>query len=155
MTVPPPSTGILGPLGPGAQRTAHATDGVKSGLAVFTTFKYYDVAKFHTNTNHYFITSIGTVSKKWFDAQPPEIQRAILEETRAVHAELLDWTKNFYQTAVNTWKEKTKEGWIELTADQRTAFQKQLEGVDGKVAQEVPALREWLDFVCARARAPR
>jgi hypothetical protein len=31
-------------------------------------------------------------------------------------------TKNFYQVGVNTWKEKTRDGWIDLTAEQRAAF---------------------------------
>jgi TRAP-type C4-dicarboxylate transport system substrate-binding protein len=111
------------------------------------------VAKFHTATNHYFITSIGTISKKWFDGLPADIQRAVLEEGQAVQAELLDWTKNFYQRMETVWKEKAKEGWIELTAEQQSVFRKRLEGVDAKVAQEVPGLREWLDLLRARGRA--
>ena len=150
------ATGVPMPLGevlPALQQGA--VDGVQSALTVFTTFKYYDVAKFHTNTNHYFITSIGTVSKKWFDGLPPDVRQAVLEEGRAVHAELLDWTKNFYQTAVNVWKEKAKDGWVDLTAEQRAVFRQRLDGVDARVAQEVPGIKEWLDTLRASARAPR
>jgi TRAP-type C4-dicarboxylate transport system substrate-binding protein len=150
------ATGVpmtLGEVLPALQQGA--LDGVQSALTVFTTFKYYDVARFHTNTDHYFITSIGTVSKKWLEGLPADIQKVVLEEGRAVHAELLDWTKNFYQTGVKTWKEKTRDGWVELTADQRAAFRARLEGVDAAVAEKVPGIKEWLDLLRAKAKATR
>ncbi len=150
------ATGVPMPLGevlPALQQGA--LDGVESALPVFTIFKYYDVAKFHTATNHYFITSMGTISKKWFDGLPAEIQRAVVEEARAMNAELLDWTKNFYQTMERAWKEKAKDGWIELTPEQQSVFRKRLEGVDAKVAEQVTGIKEWLDLLRARARALR
>jgi TRAP-type C4-dicarboxylate transport system substrate-binding protein len=147
------ATGVPMPLGevlPALQQGA--LDGVESSLTVFTTFKYYDVAKWHTNTNHYTITSIATVSKKWYDGLPADLQRAVVEEGRAVHAELLDWTKNFYNQGVTVWKEKTKDGWIELTAEQRAAFRKPMEGVDEKVAGQVAGVKEWLDLLRAKSK---
>ncbi len=147
------ATGVPMPLGevlPALQQGA--VDGVQSALTVFTTFKYYDVAKYHTNTNHYIITSIGYVSKKWYDGLPPDFQKAVVEEGRADHIALLDWTKNFYNEAVQVWKEKTKDGWIELTAEQRAAFRQRMEGVDEKVAQQVPGLKEWLDLLRAKSK---
>ena len=147
------ATGVPMPLGevlPALQQGA--LDGVESALTVFTTFKYYDVAKWHTNTNHYLITSLGFVSKKWYDGLSPELQRVVVEEGRAVHAELLDWTKNFYNEGVKTWKEKTKDGWIELTAEQRAAFHQRLQGVDEKVAAQIPGVKEWLDLLRAKSK---
>ena len=150
------ATGVpmtLGEVLPALQQGA--IDGVQSALTVFTTFKYYDVAKYHTNTDHYFITSMGTVSKKWLEGLPADVQKAVLEEGRAVHAELLDWTKNFYQTGVKTWKDKTGDGWVELTPDQRSAFRAKMGGVDAAVAEKVPGIKEWLDLLRARAKALR
>ena len=49
-------------------------------------------------------------------------------------------TKNFYQAGVNTWKEKTRDGWIDLTAEQRAAFHAKLEGGDVAVS-DVPGLK--------------
>ncbi len=132
-----------------------AVDGVEASITVFTTFKYFDVAKFHTNTNHYFITSMGTVSKKWFDGLPPDIQKIVVEEGRAIHGELLAWAKDFYRGAVDVWKEKTKDGWIELTSEQRAVFRARLEGVDARIAQDVPGIKEWLDLLRAKAKALR
>lgn len=140
----------LGEVLPALQQGA--VDGVQSALTVFTTFKYYDVAKWHTNTDHYIITSIMTVSKKWYDGLPPDIQKAVVEEGTAVHPELLPWTKNFYDEAAKVWKEKTKDGWIELTAEQRAAFHKRMEGVDEKVAAQVAGVKEWLDLLRAKSK---
>ena len=58
------------PMPPGEAMAAlqqGAIDAMDSGLPVFTAFKFYDIVKYHSNTNHNFITSISVVSKKWFD----------------------------------------------------------------------------------------
>jgi TRAP-type transport system periplasmic protein len=150
------ATGVpmtLGEVLPALQQGA--LDGVSSSLTIFTTFKYYDVAKYYANSDHYFITSIATVSKKWLDGLPPDVQKIVLEEGRAVQAELLDWGKNFYQAGVKTWKEKTGTGWIELTPEQRSAFRAKMEGVDVTVAEKVAGIKEWLDLLRAKAKASR
>lgn len=148
------ATGVPMPLGevlPALQ--TGAVDGVQSALTVFTTFKYYDVAKWHTNTNHYTITSIGIVSKRWYDGLPAGFQKIVDEEARALHAELLPWTKAFYQDGVRVWREKTRgEGWVDLTPEQRAAFRNQLEGVDERVAGQVTGIKWWLDMLRAKSR---
>lgn len=147
------ATGIPMPLGevlPALQQGA--LDGVESALTVFTSFKYYDVVKYHTNTNHYIVTSMNMVSKKWFDALPGDLQRAVVEEAQAGHADLLAWTKDFYSVGVKLWQEKTKDGLIELTTEQREAFRKRMAGVDEKVVDQVPGAKEWLALLRAKAK---
>ena len=53
---------------------------------------------------------------------------------------------------MKVWKDKTKEGWIELTAEQRAAFRKRMEGVDEKVAAQVAGVKEWLDLLRAKSK---
>ena len=147
------ATGVPMPLGevlPALQQGA--LDGVESALTVFTAFKYYDVVKYHTNTDHYIVTSMNMVSKKWYDVLPPDVQRAVVEEAQADHAALLAWTKDFYQAGVKLWKEKTGDGFIELTPAQREAFRSRMQGVDEKVAQQVPGVQQWLDLLRAKAK---
>ncbi len=147
------ATGVPMPLGevlPALQQGA--LDGVESALTVFTAFKYYDVVKYHTNTDHYIVTSMNMVSKKWFDALPADWQRAVVEEARADHAGLLAWTKEFYNAGARLWKEKTTDGFIELTPVQRAAFRSRMQGVDEKVAEQVAGVKEWLDLLRAKAR---
>lgn len=147
------ATGVPMPLGdvlPALQQGA--VDAVESALTVFTTFKYYDVARYHTNMNHYAMTSIGLISKKWYDSLSPELQQAVVEEGRAVHFELLEWTKNFYTESATIWKERSKGGWVDLTDEQRAVFRKRMEGVDEKVAQQVAGLKDWLDLLRAKSK---
>ncbi len=129
-----------------------AVDGVQAGIVIFVAFKYYDVVKYHVDTNHYTVAAMGAVSKKWYDGLPADLQQVVVEEGRAVHAELLPWTKEFHNGAARVWKERASEGWIELTAEQRAAFRQRMEGVDEKVAQEVPGVKEWLDLLRAKSK---
>lgn len=147
------ATGVPMPLGevmPALQQGA--IDAVQVALPIFVAFKYYDVAKYHTNTNHYMVTVMGMVSKKWYDGLPPDLQQAVVEEGRADHAELLAFAKNHFNQSATTWEEKTKDGLIELTPEQRAAFRKRTEGVEEKVAEQFPVLKEWLELVRAKAK---
>ncbi|MBI3076830.1 MAG: TRAP transporter substrate-binding protein [Deltaproteobacteria bacterium] len=150
------ATGVPMPLGEVlAALQQGAVDGVESALTVFTSFKYYDVAKYHTNTDHYFITSIGTISKKWYDTLPADLQRAVVEEARGLHREVHEWTKALYVQAEKLWIEKTRDGYVRLMPEQRAAFRTRLEASADKVAQELPQLKEWLDLIRVKARQTR
>ena len=129
-----------------------AVDAVQAGLTVFVPFKYFDVVKYHTNTNHYFVTGFGTVSKRWYDGLPADLQRAVIEEAMGEQASLHEWTKNLYAEGEKVWKERTKDGWVDLSGEQRAAFRKRLEGVDEKVAAQFPVIKEWLDLLRAKAK---
>ncbi len=150
------ATGV--PMGIGELLTAlqqGAVDGVQSGLPVLVNFKFYDAAKYHTNTHHYYVTSIGIINKRWLEGQPPEIQRAVVEEARALHAELLDFTKQANAAAEATWKAQTKDGWIDLTADQRAVFRGRLDGIDAKIAQEYPTVKDLVDLLRSKSKTLR
>ncbi len=147
------ATGVpmaLGEVLPALQQGA--LDGVESALTVFTSFKYYDVVKYHTNTNHYTVTSMNMVSKKWYDALPADLQKAVVEEAQANHADLLAWTKDFYSAGIKLWQEKTRDGFIDLTTEQRDAFRKRMAGVDERVVEQVPGAKAWLELLRAKAK---
>jgi TRAP-type C4-dicarboxylate transport system substrate-binding protein len=147
------ATGVPMPLGevlPTLQQGA--LDGAETSLPVLVAFKYYDVAKWYVKTDHYVITAMLAVSKKWYETLPATLQQTLLEEGRGLHAELLDWTKNFYNEGVQTWKGQTKDSFIELTTDQQAAFRQRLAGVDRQVAAQVPGLKEWLDLLRTKAK---
>ena len=147
------ASGVPMPLGevlPALQQGA--IDGVQIALPIFVAFKFYDVAKYHTNTNPYMVNVMGMVSKKWYDGLPPDLQQAVVEEARADHAELLAFAKNLFNDSARIWKEKTKDGLVELTPEERATFRQRTEGVAEKVAQEVPGLKEWLDLLRAKAK---
>ena len=130
-------------------------DGVQSALRAITNFKFYESAKYYANTNHFYITSIAFINKKWLEGLPPNVQKAVVEEGRAVQAELLEVAKQATADAEATWKAQTKDGWIDLTADQRAAFRHRLEGIDGRIFQEHPAVKDLIELLRRKSRELR
>ena len=114
-------------------------------------FKFYELTKYHANTQHFFITSIGVVSKRWFDSLAPATQQALVKEARALHKEMLEFTREANQKAQEVWKAGSKDGWIELTAEQRAAFRARIEGIDAKIMQDFPQVKEMLELVRRKA----
>ena len=104
-------------------------DGVQSALPAIANFKFYELTKYHANTQHFFITSIGVVSKRWFDcAAAGDAAERWCKEARALHKEMLEFTRAANQKAQETWKAGSKDGWIELTPEQRAAFRRASKG---------------------------
>ena len=122
-------------------------DGVQSALPAIANFKFYELTKYHANTQHFFITSIGVVSKRWYDSLTPSVQQTLTREARALHGEMLAFTREANQKAQETWKAGSKDGWIELTPAQRDAFRARIEGIDAKIVQDFPAVKEMLELV--------
>ncbi len=54
-------------------------DGAENSITYYLTTKHNEVAPFFSKTNHFFSVDPFLVSVKWFNAQPPEAQRAILQ----------------------------------------------------------------------------
>jgi TRAP-type C4-dicarboxylate transport system substrate-binding protein len=127
-------------------------DGVQSAPHILTAFKFYDSAKYYAHTGHFTVTCMGLVNKRWLESLPPNVQKVLLEEARAVQPELIEVSRQMEVTAVATWKEQTKDGWMELTPAQKNAFRSRFEGIDAKVIAEHPAARETIEFVRRKAR---
>ena len=127
-------------------------DGVQSAPHILTAFKFYDSAKYYAHTGHFTVTCMGLANKKWFESLPPNVQKALRDEARAVQPELIEVSRQMEVNAVAAWKENTKDGWMELTPGEKNAFRSRFEGVDAKVIQENPAAKEMIEFVRRKAR---
>jgi hypothetical protein len=79
----------------------------------------------------------------------------VIDEGRAVQAEMLEVAKEKVATAEATWKEQTKDGWLELTPEQRAAFRSRLEGVDARIVQDHPSVKELVDLLRRKSRELR
>jgi TRAP-type C4-dicarboxylate transport system substrate-binding protein len=114
-------------------------DGMKSGLSVFTAIKIYDVVKYATTTHEAMIPEVMMVSKAWFDRQPNDIKKIIVEEAAAMERHLFDWTSKAQVDAAKTWKEKGGE-LIALSDTDRNEMMQRLaqvaEGVLGEKADD-------------------
>ena len=128
-------------------------DGIQSGLPAITNFKFYELTKYHANTQHFYISSMGMVSKRWFDSLPPAQQQALVQESRALHKDLLEFVRKSVATSQETWKRETKDGWIELTPAEKTAFRDRIIGIDDKIVQDYPQVKDMLALVRRKADA--
>jgi TRAP-type C4-dicarboxylate transport system substrate-binding protein len=143
------------PLGLGEALTAvqqGTVDGVQSALPAIANLKFFESAKYFATTNHFFITSMAFVNKRWLDGLPPNVKQAVLDEGRAIQAEILDVAKEKIAAAETTWKQGSKDGWIDLTAEQRQAFRNRLEGVDARVIQENPTVKDLVELLRKKSK---
>jgi TRAP-type C4-dicarboxylate transport system substrate-binding protein len=127
-------------------------DGVKSALPAFVSMKFHSVAKYLTLTSDQVFVSIGMVSKPWLDKLPPDLQKIIRDEGRAVEPELYTATLEAYRNAEKQWRDGGGEI-IQLTAAEQEAFTKKLAPVADEVLKDQPAVKSMYDLLLATARA--
>jgi len=131
-----------------------AIDGNRTGITIFTTFKYYDILKPVTETHDAMVFSIAMVSKLWYDKLPPDLQKVLTEEGEAVQKELFDWTVDFNTKGRQTWTEKGGE-LIKLSATDQAEMMKRLTTVGDEVVASQPRLKEVYDLMVQTAKAKR
>lgn len=131
-----------------------AIDGNRTGITIFTTFKYYDILKSVTETHDAMVTSIALVSKAWYDKLPPDLQKILVEEGRAVEKECFDWTVAFNNKARQTWLANGGE-LITLPAADQAEMMKRLATVGDEVVTAEPRVKAVYDLMVQTAKAKR
>jgi TRAP-type C4-dicarboxylate transport system substrate-binding protein len=131
-----------------------AIDGNRTGITIFTTFKYWDILKTVTETHDAMVFSIGMVSKLWFDKLPPDLQKMVVEEAAAIEKECHDWTVDFNDKARDLWKDKGGE-LIKLSAGDQAELMKRLSTVGDEVAAKDSSLKAVYDLMVSTAKARR
>lgn len=84
-------------------------DGALGALHVFTALRYYDTAKYMSETGHSFVFSLAAMSKRWFGTLPPDLQSLVLATARDIAAEVNPWDIDFLARQRKTWVEKGGE----------------------------------------------
>lgn len=91
----------LGEVLPALQQGA--LDGMMAG-AIFTVFKFYDVAKYMYEPNHAMVTVLTVVNKSWFDKLPPDLQKVVTDAGSKASKDVYPWTIDYLA--------RQREGWI-------------------------------------------
>jgi C4-dicarboxylate-binding protein DctP len=116
-------------------------DASKSGMTVFTTFKYQAAARHAIRTNETMICVPAVVSKLWFDKQPADAQRAVLAAGKIADQKAQEFAVGFNDKSYVDWV--TGGGvLVTLTAAQRADFMKRLEVVEATALKDEPQMRE-------------
>jgi len=71
-------------------------DATLTTMTIYTTMKYYDVAKFVIDTQQPYVNSIAMMSKKWMDTLPADLQKVVRDSGNKVTAEITPWVKDFF-----------------------------------------------------------
>ncbi len=138
----------LGDVMPALQQGA--IDGAVASTAIFTAFHYQDAAKYVTDTGQPAIFAIVEVSKKWYDALPPDLQQIIdqtaAKETVAINPQATEITENSRKLWTDTGGEL-----ISLPPDEQASLLKLLSSVGADVSKERPLLAEAYKIVSEAA----
>jgi TRAP-type C4-dicarboxylate transport system substrate-binding protein len=138
----------LGDVLPALQQGA--IDGAVASTAVFTAFHYQDAAKYVTDTGQPAIFAIIEVSKKWYDALPPDLQQIIdqtaAKERVAINPQATEITENSRKVWTDTGGEL-----ISLPPDEQASLLKLLSSVGADVSKERPLLAEAYKIVSEAA----
>jgi TRAP-type C4-dicarboxylate transport system substrate-binding protein len=156
-TVPLAAIGVTGvPMAPSEAVQAlssGAIDGVRTGITIFTTFKYFDIVKDLTQVDgDGTILSMFYVGKKWFDGLPPDIRKAVIDTSAALEPEMNQWTVDENAKAEGIWQQHG--GQIHrITGKDQVEFQKKMRAAADEVAAKNPRITDAYKLMVERAKA--
>jgi TRAP-type C4-dicarboxylate transport system substrate-binding protein len=137
---------------PALQR--HVIDGSLSSITVFTTFRYWDVAKNLVDTGYQMTVSVGIVSKRWFDSLPHDLQQVVLSVGKELEPEMTAWGIDAANKAKKAWTDHGGKI-IQLPAAEHAQMMKTVQAVGEKVMQAQPAAVQLYNLLKDAARRTR
>jgi TRAP-type C4-dicarboxylate transport system substrate-binding protein len=148
------ATGVPMPPSEAVQAIASgAIDGARTGMTIFTTFKYYDLVKTVTYVDgDGMIFSMFYVAKNWFDRLPKDLQKTVLDAAKALEPEMNQFTIDLNKKAEEEWKAKGGEI-IRITGPDQVEFQKRMRAAADEVAQKNPRIKDAYELMAERAKA--
>ena len=139
----------LGDVLPALQQGA--IDGVLSVLPVLSAFRYYDAAKYYTNTDFSMITSQASISKVWFDKLPKDLQKIVEESAISASENLYPWALEFHAREKKKWVDNKGEI-IDLPKAEREAQLVKLVKLTEGLIKEKPVLQPVYNSMMAVAK---
>ena len=139
----------LGDVLPALQQGA--IDGVLSVLPVLSAFRYYDAAKYFTNTDFSMITSQASISKVWFDKLPKDLQKIVEESAISASADLYPWALEFHAREKKKWVDNKGEI-IDLPKAEREAELVKLVKLTQGLIKDKPVLQPVYNTMMAVAK---
>ena len=125
-------------------------DGAVLALTVDTTMRYYDAAKYITQTNQPFIFSMAFLSKKWFDTLPKDLQTILDTDAGKAAAEVNPWEADFFVKMSKDWSEHGEI--IDLPANEQAELISTVKTVGQDVVKRKPDLAQPYAVFAAAAK---
>lgn len=112
-------------------------DGAENPAIAYRSVKHYEVAKYFSLTEHFMTPDIATVSLKWYNAQPKEIQQAIDKAGE----ELIQKERQYWLEYEQFVTDDLKAKGVMFNEADKDAFAKTVESVykefEGKIGKEL------------------
>ncbi len=128
----------LGEVLPAMQN--HTIDGLIAAAAVFTAFKYYDVAKPMTALPRSFLIVTAMANKKWLKSLGPELEKAVREEAFKAQRKVEKFAIDDVARTAGIWKQHGGEV-ITLPDAEAKAYLAQVESIAPSVLNANPTMK--------------
>jgi TRAP-type C4-dicarboxylate transport system substrate-binding protein len=123
-----------------------AIDGTVSVITTSAALKYSDAAKYFAPVNLSTLAVIVVVSKQWFDALPPNLQKIVKDDGRRVSHDMLPFTIDFIKHEADAWV--AAGGVIPPISPADVSDIHKLEaGVASEVLGDKPEVKQYYDLV--------
>ncbi len=127
-------------------------DGALGALPVFGALQYYDTAKYITETSHAYVFSVAMLSKRWFDALPPDLQTIVMATSKQAGVEAVPWSLDFLAAQRKVWTAKGGEV-IQLSPADRAELMAKMAPIGDDIVKTKPDLKPlWEQFLAAVKR---
>ncbi len=139
----------LGDVMPALQQGA--IDGALASVPAFTPLHFYEAAKYMTETSQYYVLIVAELSKKWFDALPPDLQKIVLEEGDSAAHAIDVWRQHDLADQRKTWTDHGGE-LIQLPPADEAELMKRMSTIADDVGAKRPAIKEMYDQLSAAVK---
>jgi TRAP-type C4-dicarboxylate transport system substrate-binding protein len=127
-----------------------ALDGSLTTMTQYTTLHYIDAAKFVTETDQPYVTSIAVLSKKWVEGLPPDLQKIIRDDGAKVSTDIIPFVDTFFDEQRNVWIASGGSA-IHLPAEDQAALLAKISSIADDLSSSKPALSEAVKAISAVA----
>jgi TRAP-type transport system periplasmic protein len=134
----------LGDVLPALQQGA--IDGSLGNIAVFTPLHYQDAAKYITEINQPYVTTIVVMNKKWIEALPADLQKVVRGDAAAVSRKIVPFMYEFIAAQHKEWTDKGGD-LIGLPADEQAALNARLSSIGDELSKDNPELNKAVKLI--------
>jgi TRAP-type C4-dicarboxylate transport system substrate-binding protein len=127
-----------------------ALDGSLTTMTQYTTLHYIDAAKFVTETDQPYVTSIAVLSKKWVEGLPPDLQKIVRDDAAKVSTDIVPFVDTFFDEQRKVWIASGGSA-THLPAEDQAALLAKISSIADDLSSSKPALSEAVKAISAVA----
>ena len=129
-------------------------DGLTAAFSIFTTFKYFDIAKGLTQLPGTYLVASGLVNRKWMQSLGPDLEAMVRDESRKNELLFSTWGVEDVGRVAAAWKKNSGELINFSPADQKGYLTEVIASAEA-ILNANPQLREDYQVFQAAAKKHR